>query len=601
MSNAKPFLCTYTNPTTSLPCTAAFSRPCRLNEHMNTHTDTRPFICPHCGSAFYRQTHLYTHIKQTHKQIRSHTCPHPECGKTFTTRQHLNRHVKTHGKGLAHSCTGHLPCTEQFRKKTQLERVEHMDVRGWVCKCLPEVDEGGEGVIGEGKRSEECFETKRQLSRHIKREHGTENRYFCEECTVGNDGEVVGRSSATRAVKERVTVVDSQEHEVPSERKLNDLETLLKEFLKNAGDSDSNPDFEMDESQDQFQGPPDPATTTDTTNTNTTTPLATATTPSFTTSTLAQPLGFKTWSSYQHHLLIYHPPCVRTVTKYASLTRVSAYTLTTTPLLNSQTIISTVHEGEKNHICPQEGCGRAFGHKGSMKVHFKKHFRALERAGGQQARREAGQAEVGQTEVRRGEVGRGEVGQGEVGQTEIGQADVAQTQEGQAENWQAGVGQAEVGEAEVWQAEVGQAEVGEAEVGQAEVGQAAVGQAGVWQGGDGGLGSVSAEESTTLRHNPSCTLDESENIWYGIPSQKLSGWKHRRPQSEERIPPRSRINYDETYAQMMRPETFKIITLNRGWAIRQWEMIEAYLQALLEHDVYTTEDQKVPPPQPTHR
>jgi len=38
------------------------------------------------------------------------------------------------------------------------------------------------------------------------------------------------------------------------------------------------------------------------------------------------------------------------------------------------------------------------------------------------------------------------------------------------------------------------------------------------------------------------------------------------------------VNYDETYAQMMRPETLKIllvIALHRDWAIRQWDVVAA--------------------------
>jgi len=52
------------------------------------------------------------------------------------------------------------------------------------------------------------------------------------------------------------------------------------------------------------------------------------------------------------------------------------------------------------------------------------------------------------------------------------------------------------------------------------------------------------------------------------------------------------VNYDETYAQMMRTETFKIllvIALYRNWAIRQWDVVAAYLQALLKHDIYITD------------
>jgi len=43
---------------------------------------------------------------------------------------------------------------------------------------------------------------------------------------------------------------------------------------------------------------------------------------------------------------------------------------------------------------------------------------------------------------------------------------------------------------------------------------------------------------------------------------------------------------------MMRPETFKmllVITLYRGWAIRQWDVVAAYLQAELHHDVYVSD------------
>jgi hypothetical protein len=51
------------------------------------------------------------------------------------------------------------------------------------------------------------------------------------------------------------------------------------------------------------------------------------------------------------------------------------------------------------------------------------------------------------------------------------------------------------------------------------------------------------------------------------------------------------INYDETYAQMMRPETWRmllVIALYHEWEIRQWDVVAAYLQADLDprHKVY---------------
>jgi len=49
---------------------------------------------------------------------------------------------------------------------------------------------------------------------------------------------------------------------------------------------------------------------------------------------------------------------------------------------------------------------------------------------------------------------------------------------------------------------------------------------------------------------------------------------------------------DKIYAQMMRPETLKIllvIALHKKWTIRQWDVVAAYLQALLHHDVYISD------------
>jgi hypothetical protein len=54
------------------------------------------------------------------------------------------------------------------------------------------------------------------------------------------------------------------------------------------------------------------------------------------------------------------------------------------------------------------------------------------------------------------------------------------------------------------------------------------------------------------------------------------------------------MNYDETYAQMMRPEAWKmhlVVALHKGWDIRQWDVVAAYLQAELDlrHKIYVAD------------
>lgn len=52
------------------------------------------------------------------------------------------------------------------------------------------------------------------------------------------------------------------------------------------------------------------------------------------------------------------------------------------------------------------------------------------------------------------------------------------------------------------------------------------------------------------------------------------------------------VNFDKTNAKMMQPETVKIvliIAIYRTWEIRQCDVIAAYLQAELHHDVYISD------------
>jgi hypothetical protein len=57
------------------------------------------------------------------------------------------------------------------------------------------------------------------------------------------------------------------------------------------------------------------------------------------------------------------------------------------------------------------------------------------------------------------------------------------------------------------------------------------------------------------------------------------------------------VNYDETHAQTMRSESLRIlliIALAKGWKIRKWDVVVAYLQATLKHDnIYVTDINEV--------
>jgi hypothetical protein len=52
------------------------------------------------------------------------------------------------------------------------------------------------------------------------------------------------------------------------------------------------------------------------------------------------------------------------------------------------------------------------------------------------------------------------------------------------------------------------------------------------------------------------------------------------------------VNYEDTSVQIARLETWRIlftIVLARGWNVRQWDVVAAYLQAELKYMVYITD------------
>ena len=54
------------------------------------------------------------------------------------------------------------------------------------------------------------------------------------------------------------------------------------------------------------------------------------------------------------------------------------------------------------------------------------------------------------------------------------------------------------------------------------------------------------------------------------------------------------VNYKETNAQTMQIETFRILlalSIQRGWKMYQWDVVAAYLQAPLQHEIYVQDDE----------
>ncbi|OAA50434.1 Zinc finger, C2H2-type/integrase, DNA-binding protein [Metarhizium rileyi] len=161
-SDLKTLACTWPG------CLKAFNRPARLRDHLNSHTNSRPFKCPYddCDKDYIEDKHLKQHIKAAHTNERKYVCQVPGCGKSFVTGTRLKRHQAVHEGAERFRCQD---CGQSFRKRETLTkhvRKEHLHIQAYAC---PEQD------------CPDSFDSKPALKRHREKIHG-ELKYWCGEC-----------------------------------------------------------------------------------------------------------------------------------------------------------------------------------------------------------------------------------------------------------------------------------------------------------------------------------------------------------------------------------------------------------------------------------
>ena len=167
-SDLKNHACTYDG------CEKVFNRPAKLTQHIRSHNNDRPYVCPHlpCTKDFLRDTHLKHHIKSAHSDVRDYICSWEGCRKSFITNTRLKRHYAAHEGRQKFMCT---ECAQSFRKHGTLQAhitTVHEGKKLFSCSLQ---DEQGE-VCGEG------FNTVGKLKIHEGRVHGGK-RFHCALCT----------------------------------------------------------------------------------------------------------------------------------------------------------------------------------------------------------------------------------------------------------------------------------------------------------------------------------------------------------------------------------------------------------------------------------
>ncbi|KAL4238252.1 hypothetical protein ACF0H5_002965 [Mactra antiquata] len=131
-----------------------------LTEHMQSHNESKDFICDQCGQAFQKQIHLYIHSKRFHEETTSHECDichkmlssasgllyhkrvtHSDvrdcvceiCGKRFKTARCVRTHMKMHSDAKPYHCD---VCNKDYKYCHQLyshKRIYHRHIQRYFC------------------------------------------------------------------------------------------------------------------------------------------------------------------------------------------------------------------------------------------------------------------------------------------------------------------------------------------------------------------------------------------------------------------------------------------------------------------------------------
>lgn len=168
-SDVKKHACPYDG------CSKTFNRQARLNEHLRSHTNTRPFKCPRCPKDFLRDSHLKHHVKSAHSEVRDYLCSHSGCGKSFATGTRLRRHEATHSGEDKYRCSDYADCNQTFRKKETLNRhilQAHQQAKPFQCT---EVD------ATTGDDCKKTFDTADKLKSHQRSMHDP-TKFSCTIC-----------------------------------------------------------------------------------------------------------------------------------------------------------------------------------------------------------------------------------------------------------------------------------------------------------------------------------------------------------------------------------------------------------------------------------
>ncbi|CAG2163736.1 unnamed protein product [Oppiella nova] len=111
-----------------------------LKNHMVSHSDDRPYQCPHesCGKRFKCRDGHRKHIQTAHTNERPFVCDHKDCDKRFKSRSELMNHkTRIHGTdGIDYFQCPRKGCNYSYASQESLDTHISKHSEGQVYRCL---------------------------------------------------------------------------------------------------------------------------------------------------------------------------------------------------------------------------------------------------------------------------------------------------------------------------------------------------------------------------------------------------------------------------------------------------------------------------------
>ncbi|XP_078663398.1 zinc finger protein 711-like [Branchiostoma floridae x Branchiostoma belcheri] len=170
-------------------CDFRTARIASLRNHMKTHTDERPYPCPHCSGRWKTNMARQQHIERVHMGALPYMCG--ECGYRTVHKSHLVTHMRTHTGERPYKCSecdyraakkGHLTIHMATHKQGLSFACDQCDYKAKYNYQLSAHMKTHASLLYQCKECDFRATKQQHLDMHYQAKHCDDETYVCTMC-----------------------------------------------------------------------------------------------------------------------------------------------------------------------------------------------------------------------------------------------------------------------------------------------------------------------------------------------------------------------------------------------------------------------------------